>query len=119
MQEEENCPVEPPPPPHPVTAPEEDPVQTEAEAESMAPSSFAPEGFVFQAPAGLSAFQPAPLSPSSSSASPSPRCLAAALPSAHFTVNCYLSLRFKWFFTYCRVQSSVKSKNQMQSGEFV
>ncbi|XP_012694419.2 disks large-associated protein 5 isoform X1 [Clupea harengus] len=85
QKEEENCPVEPPPPPHPVTAPEEDPVQTEAEAESMAPSSFAPEGFVFQAPAGLSAFQPAPLSPSSSSASPSPSSepnLEASLPTA-------------------------------------
>ncbi|KAL2078189.1 hypothetical protein ACEWY4_025874 [Coilia grayii] len=73
-----NGPVEVPPP-QPVSAPEEEAfVQAEAEAESVPPappsSSFAPEGFVFQAPAGLPELQPASLAPSSapapSSASP-------------------------------------------------
>ncbi|XP_062382544.1 disks large-associated protein 5 isoform X4 [Sardina pilchardus] len=68
-KEEESCPVDPPAP-QSETAPEKDPVQTEAEAE--APSSFAPEGFVFQAPVGLLMLQPAPPSPGSASAITAP-----------------------------------------------
>ncbi|XP_076154573.1 disks large-associated protein 5 isoform X1 [Alosa pseudoharengus] len=68
-KEEESCPVDPPAP-QPVTAPEEDPVQTEAE--SVAPSSFAPEGFMFQAPVGLPMLQPAPPSPDKASAVTAP-----------------------------------------------
>ncbi|XP_051959456.1 disks large-associated protein 5-like [Xyrauchen texanus] len=42
------------------------------EEPKAAPSSFAPQGFVFQAPVGLRSFQPAPLSPRTASAFLSP-----------------------------------------------
>ncbi|XP_051523693.1 disks large-associated protein 5-like [Myxocyprinus asiaticus] len=42
------------------------------EEPKVAPSSFAPQGFVFQAPVGLRSFQPAPLSPRTASAFLSP-----------------------------------------------
>ncbi|XP_051530884.1 disks large-associated protein 5 isoform X2 [Myxocyprinus asiaticus] len=44
----------------------------EEKAPKAVPSSFAPQGFVFQAPVGLRSFQPAPLSPRSASAFLSP-----------------------------------------------
>lgn len=39
----------------------------------VTPVSFAPQGFVFQAPSGLKTFQPTPLSPRSADAFLSPR----------------------------------------------
>ena len=43
------------------------------EEPKVTPTSFAPQGFVFQPPSGLRAFQPAPLSPRSADAFLSPR----------------------------------------------
>lgn len=40
---------------------------------NVTPVSFAPQGFVFQAPSGLRTFQPTPLSPRSADAFLSPR----------------------------------------------
>ncbi|XP_065098626.1 disks large-associated protein 5 isoform X2 [Paramisgurnus dabryanus] len=48
----------------------------EEEKPKAAPSSFAPQGFVFQAPDGLRSFQPEPLSPRSASAFLSPSFLS-------------------------------------------
>ncbi|XP_067225234.1 disks large-associated protein 5 [Chanodichthys erythropterus] len=53
-------------------------VVLEEEEPKAAPPSFAPQGFVFQPPVGLSSFEPAPLSPRSASAFLSPSILAEA-----------------------------------------
>nr|XP_046234183.1 disks large-associated protein 5 isoform X2 [Scatophagus argus] len=65
---------------------EEDMVMDQAEADSVpgvdtviAPSSFAPEGFVFQAPSGLSSFRFEPLTPRSADAFLTPS-LSFSLP---------------------------------------
>ncbi|XP_077057276.1 disks large-associated protein 5 isoform X2 [Siphateles boraxobius] len=50
----------------------------EEEEPKAAPPSFAPQGFVFQPPVGLSSFEPAPLSPHSASAFLSPSFLSEA-----------------------------------------
>lgn len=49
------------------------PVGEKLDETKMTPSSFAPEGFVFQPPSGLKTFEPAPLSPRSADAFLSPR----------------------------------------------
>ncbi|XP_067285494.1 disks large-associated protein 5 isoform X2 [Pseudorasbora parva] len=54
------------------------PVVPEEEKPKAAPPSFAPQGFVFQPPAGLSSFEPAPLSPRSTTAFLSPSFLSEA-----------------------------------------
>ncbi|RXN04556.1 disks large-associated 5-like isoform X3 [Labeo rohita] len=48
------------------------------EPKAAAAPSFAPQGFVFQPPVGLSSFEPAPLSPRSASAFLSPRAVMAS-----------------------------------------
>lgn len=50
----------------------------EEEERKAAPPSFAPQGFVFQPPVGLTSFEPAPLSPHSASAFLSPSFLSEA-----------------------------------------
>lgn len=50
----------------------------EEEEPKAAPPSFAPQGFVFQPPVGLSSFEPAPLSPQSASAFLAPSFLSEA-----------------------------------------
>ncbi|XDV12114.1 hypothetical protein PO909_000846 [Leuciscus waleckii] len=54
------------------------PLVPEEEEPKAAPPSFAPQGFVFQPPVGLSSFEPAPLSPQSASAFLSPSFLSEA-----------------------------------------
>ncbi|XP_072523853.1 disks large-associated protein 5 isoform X2 [Salminus brasiliensis] len=52
------------------------------EEATVTPTSFAPQGFVFQPPSGLKTFQPAPLSPRSADAFLSPSlCLEAKIES--------------------------------------
>ncbi|XP_014915457.1 disks large-associated protein 5 isoform X2 [Poecilia latipinna] len=62
-------------PPHPTPGPEDRATMVSSAPEEAAPApSFAPDGFVFQAPAGLSAFKFEPLTPRSADAflTPSP-----------------------------------------------
>lgn len=77
------APVEiPPPQPEPIMAAAEKENEKESQEEAVVqaetvvpptPSSFAPIGFVFQAPAGLPALQSVVMPPSSDSALPAPR----------------------------------------------
>ncbi|XP_056109018.1 disks large-associated protein 5 [Rhinichthys klamathensis goyatoka] len=69
----------------------------EEEEPKAAPPSFAPQGFVFQPPVGLSSFEPAPLSPHSASAFLSPSLLSEAsgepiFPSPQKPVHLFPSL---------------------------
>ncbi|CDQ72559.1 unnamed protein product [Oncorhynchus mykiss] len=62
-----------------------DPEPVPAQASSLpppapTPSSFAPQGFVFQAPAGLSNFKPTPLTPRSADSFFKPSVPAFVLP---------------------------------------
>ncbi len=77
MQEPEEQPCPPSPTP---CSEEEDMVVDQAPADSIpaadpveVPSSFAPKGFVFQAPTGLSSFKFEPLTPRSADAFLTPR----------------------------------------------
>lgn len=54
------------------SSPKEEKMVEEA---NVTPVSFAPQGFVFQPPSGLTTFQPTPLSPHSVDAFLSPRYL--------------------------------------------
>ncbi|XP_017274095.1 disks large-associated protein 5 isoform X2 [Kryptolebias marmoratus] len=63
-QEPEQKPCPPSPPPRP----EEDMVVDQAPEKNSALQSFAPEGFVFQAPAGMSSFKFEPMTPRSADA---------------------------------------------------
>lgn len=83
VQEVTMAPVEiPPPQPEPIMAAAEKENEKESQEEAVVqaetvvpptPSSFAPIGFVFQAPAGLPALQSVVMPPSSDSALPAPR----------------------------------------------
>uniref|UniRef100_A0A4W5KVQ0 Discs, large (Drosophila) homolog-associated protein 5 n=1 Tax=Hucho hucho TaxID=62062 RepID=A0A4W5KVQ0_9TELE len=72
-----------PPPPSVKEKMVEDPVPAQADPlppPAPTPSSFAPQGFVFQAPAGLSTFKPTPLTPRSADSFFKPSVPAFVLP---------------------------------------